>query len=111
MNKPVIISIVVSVLLVGGAFWLAARSSRSGQRNGHHRGRRAIRGYFRKRRLLAADRHGESRRADGPAYENKRHIRLLCELGHPEALVPKISSAVGDGRNTYIGRAGGRHDA
>ena len=30
MNKPVIISIVVSVLLVGGAFWLAARSSGEG---------------------------------------------------------------------------------
>src|SRR3989344_2109267 len=27
MNKPVIISIVVSVLLVGGAFWLAAQST------------------------------------------------------------------------------------
>jgi len=30
MNKPVIISIVVSVLLVGGAFWLSARSSGGG---------------------------------------------------------------------------------
>ena len=31
MNKPVIISIVVSVLLVSGAFWLAARSSGASQ--------------------------------------------------------------------------------
>ena len=31
MNKPVVISIVVSVLLVGGAFWLAARPSDEGE--------------------------------------------------------------------------------
>ena len=31
MNKPVIISILVSVLLVGGAFWLAARPSDEGE--------------------------------------------------------------------------------